>query len=69
MYIFLSSSVIETAAGRMVLHLYYYDYVNIATGHLYQDSHWAYEFYNFSDRNAVMPLGVYNKTSTGCMGS
>ena len=29
------------------------DYINIATGRMYQDSHWAYGFYNFRDRNAT----------------
>ena len=62
MYIFLNLSGIETATGRMGLDLYEFDYISIATGCMYRDSHWPCEFYNF---RTVMPLGVYNETTTG----
>ena len=66
MYIFLNFSGTDTATGRMGLYLYQYDYINIATGRMYWDNHWAYEFNSFRDLNTT---GRIQKTVTGRMGS
>ena len=65
MYIFLTFSRIKTANGRM--DLYFSDYINIATGRMYWDSDWAYEFI-VSGTVLILPLGVYNEAAAGHMG-
>ena len=66
MYIFINLSGIETATGRMSLYLYQYDYINIALGACIEI---ATRLISFIISGTVMPLGVYNETPTGRMGS
>ena len=47
MYMLFNLSGIEIVTG--LIGLYFQDYINIATGRVYSDSHWAYELYNFID--------------------
>ena len=41
--------------------------IEIATGRMYGDSHWAYEFI-FLETALILPLGVYIETAIGSIG-